>query len=112
LDFLNWQEPRAFPGYGTDIALVNRSTLCALNEWREYSGITQNGLAGVRIKHDMPNALVVQEDEVNTQQQQCEYCRHFQKDEYTGYCRIHRAYVAKTFWCPQFNPLNSSLEEA
>jgi hypothetical protein len=50
----------------------------------------------------MQDSIMTQEHDIDTQQQQCEYCQHFQKDEYTGYCRVHRAYVPKTFCCAQF----------
>jgi hypothetical protein len=58
---------------------------------------------------DAHNSSIKQDhDAVDTQQRRCEDCRHFQKDEYTGYCRIHHAYVLKTFWCIQFEPTRLS----
>ena len=45
------------------------------------------------------------------QQFYCESCRNFQKDGYTGYCRIHHAYVLKSFWCVQYESSQRSLED-
>jgi hypothetical protein len=59
---------------------------------------------------NVQDSLMEQGDDIDVQQRCCEYCQHFQKDEYTGYCHIHHAYVAKTFWCARFDPLNSSFE--
>ena len=53
-------------------------------------------------------AYPAQKEGTGNVQQHCEGCRHFQKDEYTGYCRIQNAYVLKTFWCVQFQPASIS----
>ncbi len=58
----------------------------------------------------MDNTLATQESTEGVQRPHCENCRHFQKDEYTGYCRIHHAYVLKTFWCIQFESALKSSE--
>lgn len=34
---------------------------------------------------------------------QCEHCLYFQAEQWdTGYCRLHRMYVVKTFDCARF----------
>lgn len=74
------------------------------------SEISDHGLMGMVMGNMKHKNAIRQEDVPDVEQRQCEYCRHFRKDEYTGYCHIHRAYVPKTFVCAQFASHDPSAE--
>jgi hypothetical protein len=46
-----------------------------------------------------------------TQLRECAVCQSFQQKEYTGYCRLHQAFVVKTFVCDKFVPAKLSAEK-
>lgn len=44
------------------------------------------------------------------QLRECGACQYFRQDEYTGFCRLHQAYVLKTFVCDKFRAVESSAQ--